>query len=436
MTIATNDQGNSGSGGAKSDTDTVAITVNAVNDAPTAAVKSYTVQTNMKIAGLSGLLTGATDPDTGDGGYTASFSVNDVLVDTCAASSTISNVSTFGGTFDFDPPPGFSGTCTLKYRLNDSGNPAPAAASTYASINVTVSGPVIWFVNSAAVVNGNGRLSSPFNVLSGADAVDGPNQSIFLYSGTYANGITLNASEKLVGQGASGPATFDLLFGITPPTGTIARPLIATGTATVQGTVTLANTALLRGLALSTGTAPALSGTGPLSGIDVSQTSVTTTTGTAVNLNNAVGSYSFSSISTNGAASGILLNAMGASTSCSATSGSIVGATARGVDINGGTARSATPARSPTRHRRRSSTVTTAPAAPLTFTGAITDTGGRHRPRHATPAPRSASPADLTLSHRRQRGVHRHRRPAATVRRHRSTSPATATRSRRRRARR
>jgi hypothetical protein len=34
ITIVTNDQGNSGSGGAKSDTDTVNITVSAVNDAP------------------------------------------------------------------------------------------------------------------------------------------------------------------------------------------------------------------------------------------------------------------------------------------------------------------------------------------------------------------------------------------------------------------
>ena len=34
LTITTNDQGNTGSGGAKSDTDTVSITVNAVNDAP------------------------------------------------------------------------------------------------------------------------------------------------------------------------------------------------------------------------------------------------------------------------------------------------------------------------------------------------------------------------------------------------------------------
>src|SRR6185295_17216600 len=34
LTVTTSDQGNTGSGGAKTDLDTVAITVNAVNDAP------------------------------------------------------------------------------------------------------------------------------------------------------------------------------------------------------------------------------------------------------------------------------------------------------------------------------------------------------------------------------------------------------------------
>src|SRR5262249_2632573 len=38
LTVTTNDQGNTGSGGALSDTDPVAITVNAVNDAPVNSV--------------------------------------------------------------------------------------------------------------------------------------------------------------------------------------------------------------------------------------------------------------------------------------------------------------------------------------------------------------------------------------------------------------
>src|SRR5205823_8256849 len=80
LTMITNDQGNSGSGGALSDTDTVGITVSAVNDAPTATTHSYSAQANMKITGLTGLLSGASDPDTGDGGYTATFTVGTVGV--------------------------------------------------------------------------------------------------------------------------------------------------------------------------------------------------------------------------------------------------------------------------------------------------------------------------------------------------------------------
>ena len=45
LTIATNDQGNTGSGGALADTDTVAITVAAVNDAPVNSVPTARART-------------------------------------------------------------------------------------------------------------------------------------------------------------------------------------------------------------------------------------------------------------------------------------------------------------------------------------------------------------------------------------------------------
>ena len=373
LTVVTNDQGNTGSGSAQSDTDTVGVSVTAVNDAPSAATKSYTVQANMKVVGLSGLLTGATDPDTGDGSYTASFTVNDVVVDPCAASSTISNLSTSAGTFDLDPPTGFSGTCTLKYRVNDSGNPGPAATSAYASITLTVSGPVIWFVNQGAAAGGTGRLSAPFNTLAAADAVDAGNHAIFLYSGTYATGITLNSGEKLLGQGTTG-TTFDTFFGITPPTGTLARPALATGTANVQATVNLASTATLRGLVISTGTSAGLVGSGGLTGIDVAQVSVATSTGTAVNLNNAAGTYSFSTISTNGAANGILLDTLGAS-SFTVSLGAIVNASTRGVDINGGTGNFSYGGTISTSGSGRSVEITSHTGGAVTFSGAVSDTG-------------------------------------------------------------
>jgi hypothetical protein len=375
LTVVTNDQGSTGTGAPLSDSDTVGITVGAVNDKPVATAKSFAVQTNMQ-RNLTGLLDGASDPDSGDAGYTPSFSLASVTVGSGTCSGcTISNVNA-NGSVDVDPAAGQTGSLTLNYTISDSGNPGPAATSDPQTITLNISGPVIWFANAASGndTTGRGTLAAPFATLGKVDTVDAASQSIFLHSGSYANGITLNTNERLIGQGVSGPASFDALFGITPPTGTIARPAIATGTATVQGTVTLASQALLRGLALSTGTATALTGSGGLSGIDVSQTSVTTTTGTGVNLNNAAGSYSFTSVSTNGAANGILLAAMGGST-FSATGGSIVGATARGVDIDAGSGNFTYNGTITTSGSGRSVEITNRTGGTAAFTGAITDNG-------------------------------------------------------------
>jgi hypothetical protein len=306
LTITTNDLGNSGFGGSMTDTDTVNITVNAVNDAPVAAAKAFAVQANMQIVGLSGLLTGATDPDTGDGGYTASFTVNDVLLDACAG-GTISNVNTAAGTFDFDPPPGSLGPCTLKYRVDDSGNPAPAATSAYATITITINGPVIWFVDDSAAPGGTGRLSAPFQTLADAAAVDAANQRIFLYTGTYTGGITLNTNEWLIGQGVTG-SDFDTLFGISPPTGTIARPSINGTRPTTGGAIAMAGSSAVRGLNIS----PAVNTQGltasGATGLTVGEVSVTTTGAAAINLTNSDGTLSFTSVSANGGANGIAWN--------------------------------------------------------------------------------------------------------------------------------
>src|SRR5262249_19199464 len=150
------------------------------------------------------------------------------------------------------------------YTVCDNGagfatGPLCSAAKT---VTVTVAGPVIWFVNAAGGA-GNGRLSSPFNTLAAADAVDAANHHVFLYSGTYTTGLTLNSPESPIGQGvstASNPAftTFDAVFGISPPAGTLARPSIAGTRPIVQGTVTLATNSVLRGLDLSTGATDAL----------------------------------------------------------------------------------------------------------------------------------------------------------------------------------
>ena len=374
LTMITNDQENSGSGGAQSDTDTVPITVTAVNDAPTAATHSYSAQANMKITGLTDLLSGASDPDTGDGGYTASFTVGTVSV-TNPAGGTISNLNTSTGSFDFDPPAGATGAVTFTYTVCDSGNPGPPACSPAATVTVNVSGPVIWFVNASAATNGTGTLNSPFNNLAAANAVDGANQGLFLYSSgtSYTGALALNSGEKLIGQGTTG-TTFDSVFGITPPVGTVARPTLGSGTATMTGTLTLAGSTKLRGLALSTGASSGLVGSGGISGVDLDQVSVTTTTGTAVNLNNAAGTYVFSSVSTNGAAIGMELATLGTS-SVTVNGGTIANASNTGVDVFGGSGSYTLATSITTTGSGRSVAVGNHTGGTVAFTGAVTDSG-------------------------------------------------------------
>lgn len=319
VNITTSDMGNTGTGGALTDSDTIGITVAAVNDQPVAQAKSYTAHTNMKIVGLGGLLTGATDPDTGDGGYTATFTVGTVSF-TTPAGGTVSNLDSSAGTFDFDPPPGVTGSVTFTYTVCDSGNPAPSQCSLPATVTVTVGGPVIWFVNPAAGVNGDGRLSSPFNVLSAADAVDAANQRIFVYSGTASTGFVLNAGEWLIGQGVTGPS-FDSVFSIAPPTGTIARPSIGGARPTIQGQVTMTGGSAVRGLNI----APA-SGTVGLSassatGLLVGEVSVATGNATAVSLVNSDGTFNFTRIDANGGANGIVWTSPTAATGSFTVSG-------------------------------------------------------------------------------------------------------------------
>jgi VCBS repeat-containing protein len=374
LTIVTNDQGNTGSGGALSDTDTVNITVNAVNDAPSAVAKSFNAQANMEITGLTGLLTGATDPDTGDGGYTATLTVGTVS-GTTPAGGTISNLDTSTGTFDFDPPPGVTGDVTFTYTVCDTGNP-DSACSAPATATVNVAGPVIWFVDSANGndVNGKGTLAQPYKTIAKVDTVDSANHRIFLYSGTYADGIALNSGEWLIGQGLTGFADFDSLMSITPPAGTIGRPNLATGTATVQGTVALATNANVKALAISTsGATQGMAGSGGLTGVDVSQSSIATATGTALSLNNVSGALALTSVSANGAATGIDLTNVGATVTVGG--GAISNTSTAGVSVNGGAANFSY-AGTISNSSGRTVQVQNRSGGTVTFSGALTGSGG------------------------------------------------------------
>ena len=275
ITLYVQDNGGTANGGDDtSGPQTFVITVNAINDAPLAIAQSYAAQANMQIVGLTGLLTGATDPDASDPGFTSQLQVGSVSGTTPSGGTvTLTNAGT--GTFSFDPPPGASGNVTFTYTVCDNGNPMPNACSAPATVTVNVAGPVIWFVDAAVAGPGTGTLADPFKTAAAADAVDAANQRIFLYSGSYANGITLNTGEWLIGQGVTG-VSFDAIFGITPAAGTIARPRIGGTRPIVQGTVVPTSSAVVRGLNIqpAAGT-QGLTGSSA-AGLTVGEVSVTT----------------------------------------------------------------------------------------------------------------------------------------------------------------
>lgn len=304
ITLVLMDNAGTANGGVDTSTSqNFAITVNAVNDPPVAQNKSgFSAQANMAVVGIdAGLLTGVTDADAGINGCNPTFSVASITANT---GGTVSGVNLAAGTFDFNPAPGFTGTALVDYTVQDNGCPG-SATSAPATISITVSGPVIWFVNGSAA-GGNGTLAQPFQTVAQADAVDAANQAIFVYTGTYTNGITLNSGEWLIGQGVSG-ASFDNVFGITPPTGTIARPAINGTRPTLQNTVTMGASSQVKGLNISSGSNTGITASGQ-TGLVTGEVGVATTTGTAANFSNSGGTLSFTSISANGAANGIVLN--------------------------------------------------------------------------------------------------------------------------------
>jgi large repetitive protein len=308
------------------------ITVNAVNDAPVAQTKNGgNVQANMKRVGIdASLLTGVTDVDNGiNGCVSTTFSVASI---TSGTGGTVSNVNLTTGTFDFEPTAGYVGPATVNYTVSDTGCPAPAATSAAATINLTVVGPVIWFVDDSAAAGGDGSLSRPFQTVGAATTAIGANtnQRIFVYAGTYTQGAALNSSGWLIGEGASG--SFDTVFGITPPLDTIARPTLGGARPQLGSTVTLGTSSKVAGLNISSGASNGLVAASR-TGLDVSEVSVTTTIGTGVSLTSASaggvgGTVSLTSVSSNGAASGIVIQN---STGSFAVTGSSAGNCGGGV---------------------------------------------------------------------------------------------------------
>ncbi|MHB0969746.1 MAG: cadherin domain-containing protein [Thermoanaerobaculia bacterium] len=259
------------------DDEPITVTVINVNEAPTAVVDAYTAlgNTTLHIAGTV-VVPGTTVAKTGDvnaSPRTTGTIFNDTDPDTIPAFNTLTitlvgavpvpgtTATTNGsvtlhadGSFIYTPNPGYTGADSFTYTIND------GASNVVGTVNLTVVGPVVWYVKNNAPTAGNGTSAAPYQLLSAAITASAAGHTIYVMEGdgtatNYGGSNAMKASQRLWGQGidldvtaANGVALPDLILATN-------RPLIGPGAA--LGTVTIGNGITgveVRGLRIDGGT--------------------------------------------------------------------------------------------------------------------------------------------------------------------------------------
>jgi hypothetical protein len=190
VTISSNDQGASGSGGALQDTDVVNITVTAQNDAPVNAVpgtQSLAPGGTLQFNGANGNTISISDSDAGSAPMLVTLSVSsgtltlgsqsnlfflqgDGSADaTMQFTGTITAVNNAMVNMAFSPAAGFEGQVTLTITTSDQGATGPGGAKTdtdMVTIVVEQNDPPVHTVPAAPTVAEDGTL-----VFTGANAI-------------------------------------------------------------------------------------------------------------------------------------------------------------------------------------------------------------------------------------------------------------------------
>ena len=202
--------------------DDVTMAVLGVNDAPVASPDSYsggnhgirlrvgTTHADAHEVELSGnVLDGDLDADTPTGNLTTTPGT--ITSTDCAAASPAcaNNVNMASdGTFTYDPPAGGDSSDTFQYTVedNDTGDSDGTEDTHTNTVTIGMGGTRAWFVDDSAPAGGRGVSHSPLRSLDrltdGADLdqEDGADDRIFVYSGTYTDGIVLENGQKVLGE--------------------------------------------------------------------------------------------------------------------------------------------------------------------------------------------------------------------------------------------
>lgn len=250
------------------------------------------------------------------------------------------------GSFTYNPAAGFRGpTDSFTYTLGNG-----TGKTDTGTVVVTING-MIWFIDNSLSMNGNGRLSNPFNNLpafaainngTGSNPAAGDNIFVFRQVATdYAGPLTLLNNQKLIGQGAT--ASLATMTGLTPPSYSV--PLPATGgtnpaIAASVTNITLASGNTVQGVTLSNSGGTALTGNN-FGTFTAADDIVTNSSGPAINLTTGNLAASFITVSsTNSSTTGINLATTTGSFSVSGvgstagSGGTIQGTTNNGITLN------------------------------------------------------------------------------------------------------
>lgn len=230
------------------------------------------------------------------------------------------------GSFTYLSAAGFTGTDSFSYTVTDGQATASASAT-------VVSAYRVWYVDGAGAASGDGRDSSPFTTLAGAETASGAGETIFLRTGAgaYEGGITLKTGQSLTGQGVASNVTTTLngQTVVLLDAGTAPTVTRAAGT-----TVQVAANNVVQGLAVTSAAGAGIAGSG-FASLTVGTISVAAQGGPALDLSAGNVFGTFASLSSAGSP-GAGIRLVGVGGSFSALGGSITGAGGPGVQVLGG----------------------------------------------------------------------------------------------------
>lgn len=209
LTVVANDLGNNPTP-PQTDTETVAITVNPVNDAPVVPSTPPTVTTAEDTA-LTIRLTDlgvsdakdTTSPPAAPGA--APFPPTGLILATTPANGTISGIDQSTGTLIYTPNPNYNGPDSFNIQVCDTGTPPPSLCSNLTvNVNVTAVNDAPVLTVPATVVASEELTQTVAVSVADVDAAGGSIQvSLSVPANTLALNATLSGTANVVGSGTA-----------------------------------------------------------------------------------------------------------------------------------------------------------------------------------------------------------------------------------------